>query len=242
MPKAYTGVPIENKHPAEPDLIFVQGGTFLMGCTDEEGKYCVQKQPAHNVTLSSFHIGKYEVTQAQWNALMPKNPSKDKGDILPVENVKRGEAQTFIENLNAATGRHYRLPTEAEWEYAARGGNQSKHYKYAGSNNVNDVAWYGGNNENATHGVGNKRANELGIYDMSGNVGEWCLDVAAKYSPEPQTNPYGPPGNAFSPVIVRGGNVYMVDVISCEVLSRMVVAPTFNGKWVGFRLVLPIEE
>ncbi|MDR1169919.1 MAG: SUMF1/EgtB/PvdO family nonheme iron enzyme [Prevotellaceae bacterium] len=161
----------------EPEMVFVEGGTFLMGCTGEQqdsSHDCDEdEKPVREVTLGSFYIGKYEVTQMQWKTLMGSNPSYSKGDSLPVENMYWRDVQKFIERLNAVTGRNYRLPTEAEWEYAARGGNQSKGYKYSGSNLAKDVAWF---SEGKTRPAGTKQPNELGIYDMSGNVYEWCDD------------------------------------------------------------------
>ena len=159
----------------EPEMIFVQGGTFTMGCTSEQGEVCWDhEKPAHQVTLSDFYIGKYEVTQEQWRAVMGNNPSHFTGDEhLPVENVLFNEVQEFITILNSLTGKKYRLPTEAEWEYAARGGRNSLGFMYSGSNTVGNVAWYSGNSNEKTHPVGTKTPNELGIYDMSGNVMEW---------------------------------------------------------------------
>jgi formylglycine-generating enzyme required for sulfatase activity len=135
-----------------------------------------------NSTVSSFNIGKYEVTQGQWKAVMGDNPSRFKsGDNYPVENVSWNDVQDFLSRLNALTGKNYRLPRETEWEYAARGGNSSRGYKYSGSANINDVAWYDGNSGERTHPVGTKAPNELGIYDMSGNVKEWCQDAEGSY-------------------------------------------------------------
>ncbi|MBQ3247459.1 MAG: SUMF1/EgtB/PvdO family nonheme iron enzyme, partial [Alistipes sp.] len=172
------------------EMVFVKGGTFTMGATAEQGSDAdSDEKPAHSVTVSNFYIGKYEVTQAQWEAVMGKNPSRFKGDNLPVERVSWNDIQKFIEKLNAKTGKRYRLPTEAEWEYAARGGNQSKGYKYSGSNDIGSVAWYTDNSSSPTHPVGQKQPNELGLYDMSGNVYEWCSDWHGSYSSGSQTNP-----------------------------------------------------
>ncbi len=180
------------------DMVFVKGGTFQMGCTAEQGDDCYDwEKPVHTVVLSDFYISKYEVTQKQWREVMGNNPSGFKGcDDCPVERVSWNDVQTFIEKLNALNAAkgikgRYCLPTEAQWEYAARGGQLSKGYKYSGSNNIDEVAWYNDNNGDKTHPVGSKRANELGLYDMSGNVWEWCSDRYGIYSNVLQQNPTG---------------------------------------------------
>ena len=201
-------------------MVDVQGGTFTMGATPEMGDHAwhPNDKPAHEVTLSSFSIGATEVTQELWVAVMGTNPSyyngtgggrhiEDYGVDLkrPVENVSWNLCQTFIEKLNELTGQHFRLPTEAEWEFAARGGNKTQGYRYAGSNTVDDVAWYGANSDGMTHAVAGKKPNELGLYDMSGNVIEWCQDWYGDYSAEAQTNPAGPESGEFR--VMRGSHI-----------------------------------
>ncbi|MDR3236182.1 MAG: SUMF1/EgtB/PvdO family nonheme iron enzyme [Prevotellaceae bacterium] len=217
------------------DMVFVEGGSFTMGCTGEQGGDCYDSEsPAHQVTLSGFSIGKYEVTQAQWVAVMGSNPSLHKADNYPVEYVSWNDVQAFITALNTQTGKQYRLPTEAEWEYAARGGAQSKGYKYSGSNNADDVAWFWDNTGGAfVHPVGTKAPNELGIYDMSGNVCEWCSDWFGDYPSEPQTNPTGPSSGSYP--ILRGGG-YNSFARSVRVPDRNYTTPVGAGSDYGFRL------
>jgi formylglycine-generating enzyme required for sulfatase activity len=224
-------------HPGESIMIAVEGGTFTMGCTDDENPaYTIYERPAHQVTLSSFKIAKYQVTQKQWNAIMEDNPSHFKGDNLPVENVRWDEVQTFISRLNEATGKSYRLPTEAEWEYACRGGVRYAEYKYSGSHNLNSVGWYLFNSEQKSHPIGKMVPNELGIYDMSGNVWEWCQDWAADYTNESQTNPQGPDSGSCR--VTRGGS-YLSDYLKCRVSFRNSASPDERCNETGFRIVLP---
>ena len=187
------------------EMVEVSGGTFRMGATSEQGidAYSDEK-PVHSVTLSGYYIGKTEVTQALWKAVMGSNPSCFKGDNLPVEYVSWDDCQEFIRKLNSLTGQNFRLPTEAEWEFACRGGNNSRGYKYSGSNYIDNVAWYDGISGDKTHPVATKLPNELGIYDMSGNVWEWCADWYGDYSSGAQTNPKGPYGGSYR--VGRGGS------------------------------------
>ena len=212
------------------NMVYVSGGTFIMG-----GDESSDQTPTHSVTLSSYYICKYEVTQALWRAVMGSNPSKFKGDNLPVEQVSWNDCQTFINRLNSYTGRNFRLPTEAEWEFAARGGNYSRRYKYSGSNYIGDVAWYTDNSGNRTHPVGTKQANELGLYDMSGNVWEWCSDRYGSYSSYSQSNPTGAT-SGFGRV-ERGGNWCGLARYCCS-SHRSYYAPGNSFDDLGLRLVL----
>ena len=214
-------------------MIAVEGGTFQMGSNDAGSDS--DEQPVHQVTLSSFSIGETEVTQELWQAVMGSNPSYFKGNKLPVETVSWNDCQTFITKLNELTGKTFRLPTEAEWEYAARGGNQSKGYIYSGSITIDDVAWYNSNSSGATHPVAQKVPNELGIYDMSGNVWERCQDWYGNYSSASQTNPTGP--TSGSDRVERGGS-WGEDARSCRVANRYDNDPTSTSSSLGFRLAL----
>ncbi|MBO4772403.1 MAG: SUMF1/EgtB/PvdO family nonheme iron enzyme, partial [Bacteroidales bacterium] len=189
-------------------MIFVQGGTFQMGATSEQGDDAFDwEKPVHSVTLSDYYIGETEVTQGLWKAVMGNNPSNfAKGDNYPVDSVSWYDVQDFLKKLNAKTGRTFCLPTEAQWEFAARGGNKSQRFKYNGSNNIDDFAWYNGNSNSQTHAVKQKLPNELGIYDMSGNVWEWCQDWYGQYSNVAVTNPQG--ASSGSSRVLRGGSWY----------------------------------
>jgi uncharacterized protein (TIGR02145 family) len=227
----------------EIEMVFVKGGTFKMGDADTrkfENDYDCDdecKYPAHNVTVGDFYIGKYEVTQKQWLQVMDGNPSGGtEGDDYPVNNISWYDAQEFIERLNAATGKKYRLPTEAEWEYAARGGAESKGYEYSGGDNPDDVAWHEGNSDGGSHPVGSKAPNELGIYDMSGNVWEWTSDWLGEYDRGDQVNPTGPPTGDFR---VGRGYYWGSDAEHCKVYLRGYYPPGGSSYDTGFRLVLP---
>jgi len=219
--------------PIEPEMVFVEGGTFMMG-----SDFNILEQPIHQVTLSSFNIAKYQVTQKEWKAIMGNNPSSKKGDDLPVDNVNWLEVNEFITRLNNATGKNYRLPTEAEWEYAAGGGKKSTGKLYSGSNNIDEVAWYSSNTSlfDLPKPVGTKAPNELGIYDMSGNVWEWCSDWYGDYPYTPQTDPQGPYVDSRYRKIQRGGSANGYEGY-CRVAGRF-ASKYINGFYwyVGFRL------
>ena len=219
-------------------MIAVEGGTFKMGATSEQGGDADNdEKPVHNVTLSDYYIGETEVTQELWQAVMGKNPSNFKGNKKPVEQVSWNDCQEFIKKLNQLTGKNFRLPTEAEWEYAARGGNKSQGYKYSGSNTIDNVAWYTSNSGSQTHDVKTKQANELGIYDMSGNVYEWCQDRydSNYYSSSPETNPTGPTSGSYR--VLRGGR-WNFNARFCRVSDRSYFNPDYRNFNSGFRLAL----
>jgi formylglycine-generating enzyme required for sulfatase activity len=218
-------------------LVKVEGGTFTMGATVEQVSAWDREKPAHKVSLSDYYIGETQVTQALWKAVMGDNPSFfEDDDNLPVEKVSWEDiVEKFIPALNRKTGHTFRLPTEAEWEYAARGGGKSKGYKYSGSDNIDEVAWYNGNSGRRTYLVRGKRANELGLYDMSGNVWEWCHDWYGDYSSGTQTNPKG--SNTGSIRVLRGGS-WGTDTERCRVSYRYRGKPDTRSYGIGFRLVL----
>ena len=217
------------------EMVYVEGGSFDMGATTEQGSDAWDtEKPVHSVTLSDYYIGRCEVTQELWEAVMGRNPSKFKGAQNPVERVSWSDCQEFVSRLNSLTGRTFRLPTEAEWEYAARGGNKSLHYKYSGSGNIDDVAWYYDNSGDKTHAVGTRTANELGIYDMSGNVDELCSDRYDYYSAGAQTNPQGPSSDSYR--VLRGGSWYYYARF-CRVSSRSRSVPNSGYNDYGLRLV-----
>ena len=220
------------------NMVTVEGGTFTMGATPEQVEAVAHynEYPAHQVTLSSYSIGQTEVTQALWLAVMGSNPSSFTGDLNnPVEMVSWDDCQEFVDKLNQMTGKTFRLPTEAEWEFAARGGNKRHDHIYAGSDNIDEVAWYRDNSDDKPHPVATKKANELGLYDMSGNVYEWCQDKFGNYSSEDQINPTGPVSGSYR--IFRGGSFYD-DARNCRVSYRYYNIP--DGCWysVGLRLAM----
>lgn len=218
------------------NMVYVEGGTFTMGATSEQGGDVLDREkPAHQVTLSSFYIGKYEVTQEEWEAVMGSNPSSFKGAKRPVESVSWSDCSQFIIMLNSLTGKNFRMLTEAEWEYAARGGHIGNGYKYAGSNILDDVSWSHFTSSDTTHEVGKLGSNELGLYDMSGNVWEWCSDWYGCYEYREQSNPTGP-STGFDRVF-RGGSWYS-DAWICRLPFRSCKSPDYTSDQVGLRLAL----
>jgi formylglycine-generating enzyme required for sulfatase activity len=237
------------------EMIFVEGGTFIMGCTSEQSDCSNSEKPTHSVTLSDFYMGKFTVTQKLWQAVMGTNvqqqrdlagtnwPLKGEGDDFPMYYINYNECEEFCSKLNRLLanqlpeGYKFRLPTEAQWEYAARGGKKSKDYKFSGSDYIDEVAWYDGNSGSKTHEVGGKDKNELDIYDMSGNVWEWCQDWYGEtyYSSSPSSNPKGPSSGSYR--VLRGGG-WSSSAQGCRVTYRDGNAPSNRYSSYGFRLVL----
>ncbi len=226
---------------------YVEGDTFTMGCVSEQDGNCVRsEETSHKVLLTDYCIGETEVTQALWMAVMGNNPSWNKGNNRPVDFVSWNDCQEFIRKLNVLlkdrlpSGYRFALPTEAQWEYAARGGNKSKHYRYSGSNTIDEVAWYLMNSKGKTHPVGKKGSNELGLYDMSGNVWEWCSDRYGEYIDTLQTDPEGP--SEGSSRVIRGGSYHASyttpEERTCRVTKRSAYKPTNAHEFVGFRLAI----
>ncbi len=215
------------------EMVAVKGGTFQMGSNNGED----DEKPVHSVSLSGFYIGKTEVTQKLWKAVMGNTPSYFKGDDFPMEGVNWYDAQEFITKLNRLTGKNYRLPTEAEWEYAARGGKKSRGYKYSGSNTISNVAWLDYSFLAAPHPVGTKQPNELGLYDMSGNVSEWCSDWynSDYYKNSPRNNPEGALSGSIR--VYRGGS-WNISARYCRVANRDYWIPVYRGGNLGFRLAV----
>ena len=227
-------IPVKNGINIE--MVKVEAGSFDMGATPEMENPWEAEKPVHRVTLTNnYYVGKYEITQALWQAVMGSNPSHFKGDALPVEQVSWKDCQKFITKLNRLTGKNFRLPTEAEWEYAARGGNKSRGYRYSGSNTIDDVAWYENDALSQTHPVGTKQPNELEIYDMTGNVMEWCQDWYGSYSSSPQVNPTGAASGSYR--VVRGGG-WSDSARGCRTSDRDFISPGGRFSNLGLRLVL----
>jgi len=221
----------------DPNMVWVAGGTYRRGCTAEQDNCDDDEKPVAEVRVDGFWISKYEVTQKQWQEVMGTNPSRfDDCEECPVERVSWEDVQAFLKKLNRQTGRNYRLPTEAEWEYAARGGAQSRGYLYAGSDNLGEVAWYDGNSGSETHPVGKKKPNELGLYDMSGNVWEWCQDVwHDNYEGAPTDGSAWLQGGEQARRVLRGGS-WNYGTGYCRVANRDRYAASVTLGIDGFRL------
>ena len=215
-------------------FVWIPGGCFQMGSDATEAE--ADEQPVHKVCVDGFWIGKYEVTQDEWQTLMADTPSRFEGGRNPVEQVSWDDCQRFIQEMNALSQARFRLPTEAEWEYAARGGLESRGYTYSGSNDLDSVGWYFGNSDARTHDVGGKHPNESELFDMSGNVWEWCSDWYGKkyYLQSPEDNPQGPDEGTHR--VIRGGS--WVDPAGVpRVANRLMIAPETRLLDIGFRLV-----
>jgi formylglycine-generating enzyme required for sulfatase activity len=238
------------------EMIIVEGGMFTMGCSDEQNGDCEDNEkPAHKEVLSTFYIGKYETTQKLWRAVMGSELNRSYNldcEDCPVEHVSWNDAQEFISKLNTLTNRTFSLPTEAEWEYAARGGKRSKGYKYSGSNNIDEVAWYIENykknkygEKGTTHPVGMKKPNELGLYDMSGNVWEWCSDWYTKeyYRNGKSVHPGWPlkGSTLFFRRVLRGGS-WGGSAKGCRVSCCDYDIENYRDEYGGFRLVLDSDS
>lgn len=225
-------------------MVGVRGGDFYMGAQnaypdsvgyDEEAS--LEESPVHRVTLNSFRIGQTEVTQELWEAVMGNNPSQFVAKRRPVENVSWNDAQAFVARLNELTGEHFRLPSEAEWEYAAFGGPRGQRSKYSGSDNIEDVAWFTANSDSTTHVVGAKQPNDLGLYDMTGNVMEWCADRYDAYPDGCVSNPTVT--ESTSGLVVGRGGSWLVQKRYCRVTHRGTGDPaTGMGGNTGFRLAM----
>lgn len=242
-----TGVYAQRKPNLAVQMVYVKGGSFFRGCEDPKykGEEYANERPEHRVTITSYYISKYEITQGLWRRLMGILPAAYHGvdyinkdcDECPVVKVNYEDVQEFIRRLNEATGKTYRLPTELEWEFAARGGKYTAGYTYSGSNKLSDVAWYG-KPKSATHPVGQKEPNELGIYDMSGNVMEWTTDW---YDPDyykttvDAVDPKGPETGKLK--VVRGGSYYD-EPVECRNVYRNRLAPNVRQWNLGFRLAM----
>ena len=222
----------------EMDWVEVKGGKYIMGCWDEEDPDCDEdERPGQVVQLDDYLIAAYEVTQAQWQAVMGNNPSHFKDcPQCPVEQVSWDEVQVFISKLNQLTGQKHRLPTEAEWEYAARGGHKApkKTTRFAGHSNLEQVAWFEDNSQDKTQPVGQKLPNALGLYDMNGNVWEWCQDWKGPYLEDPLFNPKGPDTGQLR--VIRGGS-WLNRPRSCRISDRAYDPPKRKADNLGFRLV-----
>lgn len=215
------------------NMVWVTGGKYIMGSFSGDS----DEKPEHEVIVDGFAISKYPVTQRQWMVIMGSYSGEFAGcDQCPVDMISWDDAQRFIKKLNLLTGKHYALPTEAEWEYAAKGGLKTAGYRYSGSNNIDAVGWHSGNSGRHPHPVGEKEPNELGLYDMTGNVWEWCQDWYNKnyYELQNRNNPMGPESGRSR---VRRGGSWFTQMINCRTSARNSVKQDYKDDIAGFRLV-----
>ncbi|MCM1531296.1 MAG: formylglycine-generating enzyme family protein [Bacteroides sp.] len=241
-PKNYT----ETAFGMNLQMVYVAGGEFEMGSTVEQDVEAASNEaPVRTVSLDPYYIGKFEITQSQWEAVMGTTIREQmeltgweelygEGIDYPMYYVNWQEAKAFCDSLSKKTGKRYALPTEAQWEYAAKGGQKSEGYKYSGGDNIEEVAWYEENSEETTHPVGLKKANELGIFDMSGNVREWCSDWYDIYDEADTENPQGP---ELSEVRVERSGSFGSDARRCRSTDRRSFKPTYRSFYLGFRVV-----
>ncbi len=239
-PQLYT----ETAFEMEMTFVWVEGGTFQMGATSEQGSVVESdEKPVRNITLDGFYMAQFEVTQGQWEQVMGTTMQKHYltyayaglSPEYPMYYVSREDAMAFCKRLSEQTGKYFTLPTEAQWEYAARGGNKHEKAKYAGGNTLSEVAWYSANSNNATHLYGMKKANALGLYDMSGSVWEWCKDYYGKYDVNDTINPQGPVSGTNG--VFRGGS-WSSSENYCRVSFRSYDLPTMQYDNLGFRVVM----
>ena len=222
------------------EMIYIKEGSFMMG--NDDNKAYDWEKPVHKVTVPSFYLGKYLLTQVLWEAVMGNNPSRFKGENRPVEQVSWEDTQIFIQKLNEMTGRTYRLPTEAEWEFAARGGIHTEEYRYAGSDKLKEVGWYEENSSGQTHPVGQKLGNELSLYDMSGNVWEWVEDQwHSDYTGAPKDGSAWLNADKGASRVLSGGS-WIRSARRCRVSDRLNASPGDRGGDIGFRLVLSLQS
>ena len=223
---------VENVMGIKLEMIYVKGGTFIMGNTSEKGG-CSDERPITEIYLDSYYIGAFEVTQKQWNIIMRGENIADENDNLPITYVSWNEATLFCDKLSQLTGKNYKLPTEEQWEYAARGGIKNSNRKYSGSDEIDKVSWYSSNSNKEIHPVGLKHPNELGIYDMSGNVYEWCLDTYMSYTYKNDSVKHHGVGNNK---VLRGG-CWSDYASSCRVTHRFYDVSSSKSSKIGFRVV-----
>lgn len=221
-----------------PEMVIIPAGSFMMGTPDTErddpnASTNDKEKPQHTVQIPSFSLGKYEITQAEWVAVMGENPSENDGDKMPVDHVTWEMGQEFVKKLSTLTGKNYRIPSEAEWEYAARAGSTTQYYDNKDSSTLVDYAWYAANSQLQAHPVGEKKANQFGLHDMHGNVYQWCQDWYGDYPPRDVTDPKGPEKGLAR--VLRGGS-WKSNPLSCRSAERLRYEPGARFHLYGFRV------